>query len=149
MTKIKSPIIDVRPIVAPSFSLTLRAERASKVDAAAFGEHVRRNTPPCEMPRKYAELAFAQTMIQAAMAEIKAEVTNQVRRGNAANEHGVKLVVASGRSSYDFSKEPAAIKAADRLDKAKENLKTIHDRLAAAGKGKVKIGAPSLRATVA
>lgn len=100
------------------------------------------------MPRKYADLAFAQAMIKAAMDEIKGQVIKQVQSGNVQNEIGVKLVVATGRTSFDFSKEPTYQKAKERLDKAKAHEATVKERLAAAGKGKIKQGAPSLRATV-
>ena len=148
MTKVQITSTPQGVTAAPEFRFELRAQRGTKTDAKAYGEHLAKTTADADAPAAYARLAIAQEMIKAAMAELKPAVIKQVKRGNAANAHDVKLILASGRTSFDFSGIPSYDKAADRLQKAKDNLEVIKVRLGAKGEGKVKIAPPSLRAKV-
>lgn len=148
MTKIDRPIIEAAAAVAPPFSLSLRSQRATKADASAYGKYIAKTTKPENTPAVYSDLAYAALMIKEAMAALKPEVTKQVRKGNAENPHGVKLTVAIGRTSVDFSGIPEYDKAAERAQAAKEKVKALEVKLAAKGKGKVKQAPPMLRASV-
>lgn len=142
---VQTPIINQ---VAPSFSLELRAQRASKVDAAAYGRSLSRLKGEKAVDL-YARLAFAKILIEEGMNALKAEVMQQVREGNSTNLHGAKFSIASGRTSFDFSNIPAYITATERLEAAREKQKALADRLAAQGKGKVTISPESLRVSIA
>ena len=88
-------------------------------------------------------------MIKDAIQAITPAALKQVQKGNTENALGARFSVSAGRSSLDLSQEPAYQKAAKRMESAKANLDKTTERLAAAGKGKLKVGPPSLRVTIA
>ncbi len=131
--------------ILAGFNFELRAQRATKVDAGAYGEHVAAKTPAAKAPATLAELKFARLMIDQAIEQLTPAALRQVQRGNTTNAIGAKFVVAAGRASLDLSGEPSYQKAAERLTAAKDNLKKVSERLTTRGKGELKMGAPSLR----
>jgi hypothetical protein len=128
--------------------MEFRAQRATKADAKAYAEHIAEKTDAKDTPAVLAELKFAEMMAKMAIAGLTPTALKQVRKGNMTNKIGAKFVVAAGRASLDLSDEPAYQKAAERLARAKAHLTKTTERLAAAGKGKAKVGSPSLRVTI-
>lgn len=134
--------------IITGFSLELRAQRATKVDANAYAEHLAAQTPAAKAPAKLAELKFAELMIKRAIDQLTPVALRQVQKGNCTNPLGAKFVVAAGRASLDLSAEPAYQKATERLSSARDHLKKVTERLTLHGKGELKMGAPSLRVTI-
>ena len=119
------------------------------MDAKAYAEHILDKTPEKETPARLAELKFAERMIKEAIHSLTPVALRQVKKGNTENTIGARFAIAAGRSSLDLSAEPAYQKASERLEVAKQKLQQTADRLAAQGKGKVSVGPPSLRVTIA
>jgi len=142
-------MVSTQSQVLSSFSLELRAQRATKADAKAYAEHILSKTDAKEAPARIAELKFAEKMIKDAIQALTPVALKQVQKGNMENALGAKFAVAAGRSSLDLSAEPAYQKASDRMASAKAHLTKTTERLAAQGKGKLKVGPPSLRVTIA
>ena len=85
MTKVQITPTPQGITAAPEFRFELRAQRGTKTDAKAYGEHLAKTTADADAPAAYARLAIAQEMIKAAMAELKPKLRLSSRAPSASS----------------------------------------------------------------